>query len=572
MNATATLTTNLFHGQGDRNHRLEVVEGAWPTDLDGGVLIVGPDKPHPGGHWFDGPGLVARIELVPDALGRIPVTVRRIRTPLAKIRERVPGLFRKVAFLELSPFGLSNLANTNVEPIAGRCFVGYDAGRPIEIDPTTLEYLTPVGANDEWHQSVPGLLEPGISVAAHPAASPEESTLYFVNYDPVPTGRRTFIARWRLDGPVERWRLGNIGEFDSIHDVKASRRYLVISDLPFVVEPEAVMGKGPRTRANQTHTSLWIVAKDDLTHTPIGGTVPVREVRLPMPTGHLVVDEDDDEGLVVRCEHIPLQDLQVVYGPTSRRHLGGGPIDPEYWGMVMLSVQPHVVGRYVIDLDGERARVREQQTATDERFWGAVLGTYDRTTPAARARVEQGWYAGMGFDPAMVTEEWWSLYGEDTRPCVVEPSAFPTDPRPAALAHFDLTAMKLVDSFEFDAGRFPTPPTFVPRRGAETPNDGYVVVLVHQDGAKAIQVFDAQDVGRGPIATATAPDFHPNLLLHSCYVPPDPSPRPDYRVPVGRDVIGALRRIPTTVAALVRTGRATVRETRAASSAAGTVG
>ena len=35
----------------------------------------------------------------------------------------------------------------------------------------------------------------------------------------------------------------------------------------------------------------------------------------------------------------------------------------------------------------------------------------------------------------------------------------------------------------------PSPPTFVPRTGASDPDDGYIVVVVHQDGDKEIQVF-----------------------------------------------------------------------------------
>ena len=46
-----TLTTNLFWGQGERDHRLAVVEGHWPEDVEGSVFIVGPDKRRPGGHW-----------------------------------------------------------------------------------------------------------------------------------------------------------------------------------------------------------------------------------------------------------------------------------------------------------------------------------------------------------------------------------------------------------------------------------------------------------------------------------------------------------------------------------------
>ena len=80
---------------------------------------------------------------------------------------------------ETSPLGFSNFANTNVQFMGERLFVGYDAGRPVEVDPETLQFLTPVGSNDEWLQSMPGALEPMIAVGAHPGPDWDEEALYF---------------------------------------------------------------------------------------------------------------------------------------------------------------------------------------------------------------------------------------------------------------------------------------------------------------------------------------------------------------------------------------------------------
>src|SRR5690606_17594518 len=179
------MTKNLFWGQGPGEHRLDVIDGRWPDDIDGSVFVIGPDKRRPGGHWFGEHGLLKKIHLRPDVDGRIRVEHRRVDTVINRIRRRLPRLFRTVQFMELSPFGVTNMANTNVEPIADRLFLGYDAGRPIEVDPVTLDVVTPVGGNDEWFQALPGLLEPLVAVAAHPAADDVEGALYFVNYTQV---------------------------------------------------------------------------------------------------------------------------------------------------------------------------------------------------------------------------------------------------------------------------------------------------------------------------------------------------------------------------------------------------
>ncbi len=555
----ATLTTNLFWGQGERDHRLRVVEGHWPDDVDGAVFVAGPDKRRPGGHWFGEHGLLAKIHLRPGADGCVLVEHHRVDTPVNHLRRRFPRLFTKVAFIELSPFGVTNMANTNVQPLDGRLFVGYDAGRPVEVDPETLAFVTPVGANDEWLQAAPGLLEPLCAVAAHPATDHDERTLYFVNYNQVAApgaAAETHLARWRLDGPVERWRVDGMSPFDSIHDVKITREHVVFSDLPFKVGPETFRGTPPAQR-NQEHTNLWIVAKADLDGTPPGGTVRAVEVQLPMPTGHLFVDHDEPGGsLRVVLQHAPLADLVMTIAGDTLDHRGGQPIDANYAGLPALALQPSVFGRYLID--PATGQVAEAELAVDaDRAWGGLLATTDTYRPEARAHQRQLWCAAMGFDPDLVPEDWWRLY-HDATDGVVAPGDLPTTAKPGALCRIDLEAMKVAEVWSYEHGAFPSPPTFVPRAGADDPDDGYVVVVVHRNGPKEIQIFDAGHIEAGPLARATAPSFNPSLLLHSCWMPDRVGPRPStYRISTWRDVRGAVGGLPGVFRGLAEMGKAT---------------
>lgn len=140
----------------------------------------------------------------------------------------------------------------------------------------------------------------------------------------------------------------------------------------------------------------------------------------------------------------------------------------------------------------------------------------------------------------------------------MHPKDLPTEPIPASLARFDLGSMEIVERWTYDGGAFPSPPQFVPRHGAAGPDDGYVLVMVHQDGDKELQVFDAAAVSAGPVARATARGFRPPLLLHSCWMPPPAvgRRRSTYRVPLSADVWGALRDLPRHVVSVVRTVRA----------------
>jgi carotenoid cleavage dioxygenase-like enzyme len=97
-----TLTKNLFHGHGEGEFELAVT-GRWPDDAGGYVFNIGPDRSEPGGHWFNGQGLLCRIHCEALASGRIRVDFRRVETPLAQIRDRLPRLLRRQGIQKTSP-------------------------------------------------------------------------------------------------------------------------------------------------------------------------------------------------------------------------------------------------------------------------------------------------------------------------------------------------------------------------------------------------------------------------------------------------------------------------------------
>ena len=577
----ATLTKNLFHGSGEGDWNLTVIDGTWPSDALGEVFVIGPDKREPGGHWFNQFGLLHRFSMEPATDGTLAARARRMDTPVARLAAKYPKLFRTVEFAQFSPFGVSNMANTNVQTIDGRLFVGYDAGRPIEVDPVTLEVLTPVGSNGEWAQMAPGLLEPMCPVAAHPAPAYEERCVYFVNYFPMP-GAPTYVARWGLSGPVERWPVEGMSPFDSIHDIKATRNHLVFCDLPFKMEATAMRG-GLRSIPNQDFTQLWIVAKADLRRTPPGEAVRATEVHIPIPTGHVIADVDDDDGIIrVHLEHIALADLMITTSAGERSH-SGDVVAEDHEGLVSLANQPGCMGTYEIEAATGEVRVGEK--IWDDRFWGGVLSTYDHSDARARERVTEAWYSGTGYDPDLTSEAWWNLYSGSGNEALVPLDELPPEGRPGTLAHFDLASRKVAGAYQYsEPGAFPSPPTFVPRQGRQGPNDGYVMVLVHRgdwcDGSlgsgKEVHIFDAQDIEAGPLARAAAPGFNPPLLLHSYWSEKRRGPRPsNYRVSRRRDVAGALAgfgRVPRTWAGTAKQLRAQRRAGTLPTSGPGAVG
>jgi hypothetical protein len=283
-----------------------------------------------------------------------------------------------------------------------------------------------------------------------------------------------------------------------------------------------------------------------------------------MPTGHLFVDHVERDGRIrVVLQQAPISDLMITMKAGDLEHRGQTPIDREYEGLIALAMSPSVIGRYEIDI--ETGEVIEGDLAVDEeRVWGGILPAVDSYSPAARARLGQLWYGGAGYDPDLVPEAWWRLYGDATDG-LVSPADLPDHALPGTLSRVDLDSMKVAEVYAYQDGAFPSPPTFVPRVGAEDPDDGYVLVVVHQDGDKELQLFDAQHIEAGPLARATAPGFNPNLMLHSTWMADRVGPRPStYRVGRWRDLAGGLKGMPGTIAGFFTMGWAVSRAQRAA--------
>jgi all-trans-8'-apo-beta-carotenal 15,15'-oxygenase len=197
--------------------------------------------------------------------------------------------------------------------------------------------------------------------------------------------------------------------------------------------------------------------------------------------------------------------------------------------------------------------VEQEQFIWDDRVWGSILYTMDESTSAARSRRVHLWAASLGFHPGLVSQQWFDLYGDGQTPYLVHPDELPKEGRPPVVAHFDLEHGAVTDVFEYRDGSFATPPTFVPRRGTDSIGDGYIVLLVHRDGDKEVHVFDAADLAKGPIARASAVGFNPPLQLHSWWAPPCAgAPASEYRVPIARDVLGAVIGGPGVMLRMVR--------------------
>lgn len=546
----AEFTRNLFYGSGVGQHRLSVLQGAWPSDIDGSAYVIGPDKPEPGGHWLAHHGYIYKIDCQANKDGSVNVLAKRVNTPLNSLREKLPKLFGKMSALEFSPFGISNLANTNLQILDERMFVGYDVGRPVEVDPETLEFVTPVGANNEWLQAVPALLmlEPQISVAAHPAADYENKKLYFVNYSQVPTNdglRRTTICQWDMEGKIKRWPIANMSGFDTIHDIKSTHNYLVFTDLPFIVEPATIYGK-PRKHANQDICQMWIVDKRILENTQVGESIEARYIRIDKPAGHIKVDADDKGDVItVFLQHIPATDLGLVISPYEKNYQDKKKFHSDYEGMISVGPQPNAIGKHIIDI--KAGKVLQSTYCWDkDNHWNSLLWTDNIYSEKVREKSKYLWSTCLGFDPAMVLDSAVRLY-EQSQAAFVPLSELPKHKILPSINRTNLEIMQYDDSFNFEEGTFAHPPIFIPRMNAKAEDDGYIMVFLNKDKPKEIWLFDAANLSQGPVVRVGSEDFNPPVMLHTTWKAPKQKGRvSSYKISIVRDVLGSLVTWPKT--------------------------
>ena len=212
-----TASREEYYGQ-DASHMpidLTVRYGAIPEDLHGFVYYDVPvghvdqgSEVGPGTPVFSGDGLIYQLNF--NEPGRAILKTRLANTPsfiADKVTNDAPkkSEYAKLRFSDMGlgrmniKLGMRNDLNTAFLPFKGaddeqlRMLVTCDDGRPFEIDPATLETVTPIGYNKEWRP----LMGEGVKIfgvpfgvmpfqlfmgTAHPVYDPTTSETFSANY------------------------------------------------------------------------------------------------------------------------------------------------------------------------------------------------------------------------------------------------------------------------------------------------------------------------------------------------------------------------------------------------------
>ena len=516
---------SLFHRADPTDHDLSVVTGTWPEELRGELVISAPrpdtfDGPHP----FFGDGMTYRLSLEPGThgapQGKFAWRTKRIDSPSARLRAKRPDVFHPTMIGVQSPFGATNAANTAPLPWGDRLFMTWDVGRPVEIDPVTLEFLGDVGHRSEWKdfEVYPQPLLPLVMSTAHPVIDPDRDVMWTVNT----LWGQLHVVRWDGEGPVRMWPIDGAVIPQSVHTITQTRDWLIVGDCAFHVEPQVIAG-GDRTEPANYSAPVYLIRKDALEAVAPGTPVPATVAEIAPEINHYYAIYDDRDGIRVLFEHTESADIAMTQGPGDLDALGR-PVDPALRGLYGFPMSPDRTT--LVEFDPATGAVRERIEQRDPSLlWTRQLNAIDwstegRTAPTMHHMVHQGWR------PEGVTQKMLALYGDR-----VDRSEWPTVETAPLLTSTSMPDLQLTAHHEFGLDDFPSSPIFVPRDPGADPSrsrysgsdpgghDGYVVVPLMNDSGFRVEVFDAATVDAGPIATIAEPGMTVPFVLHSAWMP-----------------------------------------------------
>jgi hypothetical protein len=512
---------------------LQVVDGAWPTDLHGEVLFSSPQISGRTEYGIFDFGAMHRLSLRPGSRGAAPDELawraRSIQSPAKRLFDAAPDLFAGGPIGYTSPFGSPNCANTAPLPWGDRLYATWDAGRPVELHPDTLEFVAEVGHVDTWGGPSMGgdTVLPMLLSTAHPVVDPERDCLWSAKLEPViePTfGMRPSVVRYDGNGTaVQHWPLEGVSFAGSIHTVSQTRDWVILSDSGnFKPDPGEIFG-GARTVTVDEAVPVWLLRKDVLEATPSGRPVTPITLTMAPPSGHYYARYDDSDGISVVWEGMDLMDLAIYMKPDDL-DVNGHAVDPAVVGLYNMAMAPETLVEVVFD--PETGQVKEQGIFKADWAFNLQLSAMDWTLEGLSDPTLHH-VAYQGCRPGRISDRAATLYADRIdRAAVAEDT-------PGALASFRRGSIDLVSRWEYpDVADLISSPTFVPRQSApevETSrytngdpggHDGYVVLPVFNDDGFRVEVFDAANVGAGPIATARpAGGRCVPMLLHSAWMP-----------------------------------------------------
>ncbi|MFM6899526.1 MAG: carotenoid oxygenase family protein, partial [Microcystis panniformis] len=266
-------------GRPDENNLYQAVatitEGHWPENLSGYVFIVCPFHRKNDRHLFSGEGVIIKWDLQ-GKNNQVNVYSKKLKTWDSFWRKVLPifNISQATFPAVVSILGSSEIANTamvKLEKVSEdkqleetRLILTADAGRYWEVDPVSLETITPIGYFDQHLVSVPLSFFPVLENTAHPFY--DKKTQEFITCElklKLVSGgmlkdldKSVYIVLWDQKKQLKPWKLQGTILDGSPHSVIVTEDYIMIPDMPFQMGVAKLLGI--RIRPEETYPKTQI--------------------------------------------------------------------------------------------------------------------------------------------------------------------------------------------------------------------------------------------------------------------------------------------------------------------------
>lgn len=452
---------------------LTEIEGSIPAELSGTFFRNGPGLLDIGGtpiaHPFDGDGMISAIAI---EHGRAHFQNRYVRTQ-GFVAEQKAGkpLYRGV-FGTQKPGGwlanifdtnLKNIANTNIIYWGGKLLALWEAAHPHRLNPETLETI---GLDD-----LDGLLAPGAAFAAHPRIDPacavDDGQPCFVNFG-VQAGLSSTITTYEFapEGTLLRRQARSIPGFAFLHDMAITPSHTIFCQNPVKFNPLPFLfgfrGAGQCIEFDPSApTKIYLLPR-------AGGEPEVYETEPCFIFHHANAWELGDE---VILDSVCYANFPSVEENTSYLDVDFDALPPgELW----------------------RFRINRRTCEVSRTVLESRCCEFPSLHPDRIGRPYRYLYSGAAAQPQ----------GNAPLQAVIK-------------LDLDTGDRQL---YNLAPRGFAGEPIFVPRPGATTEDDGWILVLVYEADhhRSSLHILDARDIAAGAIAKLNLP-YHIPYGLHGSF-------------------------------------------------------
>ncbi len=528
------------------------IDKTWPENLSGHVFIVAPCHRKNDRHLFAGEGVIIRWDLQPQE-GKVKVHSKKLNTwdsfwhsIQSPLSELLPEAFFPA---RLGLIGIAEIANTAIVNMNGRLILTADAGRYWEVDPDTLETITPIGYFDEHIVSVPLSFFPLVANTAHPFYDPNTQELISceLKSKPRPGSLVTdmlsavYITRWdgkhkerkdRQNTGIRHWELEGTVLDGSPHTAIVTEELIIIPDMPFQMGVATLLGLKVPSHLAYPKTQFYLIERQHLKADR--QTVPSRLITFAGDSYHFLCNYHhiDKKIYCVAVQQATIS-LTEAIKPDDVKHFSGDRYTCEYYGIPwMFAFDPGVLRKVII----QDAQLIAQEVFIHPGWFATMLHTadprslFDAKGYSAIYQVYAGYHQDL-----ICRRQYLSFRDHENR--LLTDEQLPKHDLPSVLAKvpLDKNWQELTqqikteqeqnpDALVFDLGKelldfYVCPQEYILDSIQFIPQDqGYIFATVLSSQGSQVWLFAAEHLSQGPIAKLCLPEtVNFGFTLHSDY-------------------------------------------------------